>query len=74
MVEFFVRHADASQIMIFAVFVSGLWLIEHIVIAQPEGQKLPSYQNQRDVRDHGATSGAGGEHGVPGDVALGHDA
>ena len=40
MVEFFVQHADASQILIFAVFVSGLWLIEHIVIAQPEGQKL----------------------------------
>ena len=40
MVEFFVRHADATQIMIFAIFVSSLWLLEHILIAQPEGQKL----------------------------------
>ena len=40
MISFFVRHADIAQILIFATAVSSLWLVEHILIAQPDGQKL----------------------------------
>ena len=40
MSEFFVRHADEAQILIFAVAVSSLWLIERLIIARPEGEKL----------------------------------
>jgi sterol desaturase/sphingolipid hydroxylase (fatty acid hydroxylase superfamily) len=32
MFEFFVRHADATQIVLFAVVVSVLWLVEHLVL------------------------------------------
>ena len=40
MSDFFVRHADAAQIVIFAVAISGLWLVERIVVAVPDGEKL----------------------------------
>lgn len=40
MAEFFFRHADIAQILLFAGVVSTLWLFEHAVIAQPDGQKL----------------------------------
>lgn len=40
MFGFFVRHADATQILLFACVVTALWLIEHIVLAQSEGGKL----------------------------------
>lgn len=40
MAEFFFRHSDAAQILIFAGCVSLLWAIEHVLIALPEGAKL----------------------------------
>ena len=40
MFDFFVRHADVSQILIFAFAVTILWLVEHVVISLPEGEKL----------------------------------
>ncbi len=40
MSDFFVRHADAAQILIFAVAVSSLWLVERIIAALPEDEKL----------------------------------
>ncbi len=40
MAEFFFRHSDAAQILIFAGCVSLLWAVEHVLIASPEGAKL----------------------------------
>ena len=40
MSDFFIRHADAVQILIFAFAVSLLWLVEHLVIALPHGAKV----------------------------------
>ncbi len=40
MAEFFIRHADATQILLFAGAISLLWAIEHLVISLPEGEKL----------------------------------
>ncbi len=40
MADFFFRHSDAAQILIFAGCVSLLWAIEHVLIALPEGAKL----------------------------------
>jgi sterol desaturase/sphingolipid hydroxylase (fatty acid hydroxylase superfamily) len=40
MYDFLVRHADATQILLFAIVVSTLWAVEHIVLAVPDGQKL----------------------------------
>lgn len=40
MADFFFRHSDAAQILIFAGCVSLLWAVEHVMIALPEGEKL----------------------------------
>jgi sterol desaturase/sphingolipid hydroxylase (fatty acid hydroxylase superfamily) len=40
MFEFFVRHSDVAQILIFAAAISSLWVVEHVALAQPQGQKL----------------------------------
>ena len=40
MADFFFRHCDAAQILIFAGCVSILWAVEHVLIALPEGAKL----------------------------------
>ncbi len=40
MSDFFVRHADAAQILVFAVAISTLWLVERVVVAVPDGEKL----------------------------------
>lgn len=40
MFDFFVRHADATQILLFAGFVSALWLTEHLVLNRPASEKL----------------------------------
>ena len=40
MAEFFFRHSDAAQILIFAGCISLLWAVEHVLIALPEGVKL----------------------------------
>ena len=40
MAEFFFRHSDAAQILIFAACVSILWAVEHVLVAVPEGAKL----------------------------------
>ena len=40
MVDFLVRHADLTQILLFAGAISALWAVEHVVVALPEGEKL----------------------------------
>ena len=40
MADFLVRHADATQILLFAGAISVLWAVEHVVISLPEGEKL----------------------------------
>lgn len=40
MTDFFFRHADAAQILLFAGCVSILWAVEHVLIALPGGDKL----------------------------------
>ena len=40
MADFFFRHADAAQILIFACCVSILWAVEHVLVSRPEGEKL----------------------------------
>ena len=40
MADFILRHADLTQILLFAGAISVLWAVEHVVIALPEGEKL----------------------------------
>ena len=40
MADFFFRHSDAAQILIFAGCVSILWAVERVLIALPDGTKL----------------------------------
>lgn len=40
MFEFFVQHPEATQIALFALAVSILWAIEHVVLAHDGGDKL----------------------------------
>ena len=35
MEEYFVEHAGSTQTVIFTIFVSGLWLMEKLILAQP---------------------------------------
>lgn len=40
MIDFFVRHSDSAQILIFAFAISMLWSVERLALYQPAGQKL----------------------------------
>ncbi len=40
MFDFFVRHADIAQILIFAGGIAVLWAIEHVILALPHDRKL----------------------------------